>query len=222
MPNTIYVRSRGPEDWRQRLANPELHWRDGYSAKEAAQAWENAGQIPREIADLVGPVKETMLILSEHQVPMPGRGGASQNDVFVFLRNTQGPMAMAVEAKVSEPFDKAVGQWLSDGSANKNLRLSKICDLLGKPGNAPEHLYYQLFHRTASAVIEARRYGFQQAAMIVQSFSSDHKWLDAFCEFSSWLGASAGLNQAGTVRLPDGLSLTLGWADCSAPDAEHK
>lgn len=32
----IYVPTEGPGDWRRLLAKPDLHWREGFSAKALA------------------------------------------------------------------------------------------------------------------------------------------------------------------------------------------
>jgi hypothetical protein len=44
---------------------------------------------------------------------------------------------------------------------------------------------YQLLHRTASAVIEAERFGARHAVMLVHSFTEENLWFDDFAEFAS-------------------------------------
>jgi len=43
----IYVPSQGPEDWQRLLAKPEMHWRDGYSAKVFVECGEVAKGFPK-------------------------------------------------------------------------------------------------------------------------------------------------------------------------------
>jgi hypothetical protein len=51
----------------------------------------------------------------------------------------------------------------------------KAADVMLK--STDDHLYYRLFHRPASAVLEAERFKMDEAAMIVHSFSPESKWL---------------------------------------------
>ena len=50
--STIYVPSRGPDDWRRFLADPEKQWRRGFSARAAAYSWESVNRLPPEIEAL--------------------------------------------------------------------------------------------------------------------------------------------------------------------------
>jgi hypothetical protein len=55
----------------------------------------------------------------------------------------------------------------------------------------PDDVSYQLLHRTASAVIEARRFKTDYAAMIVHSFSPTHRWVNSFARFTQLFGTTA-------------------------------
>lgn len=202
----ILTPTTSPLDWKALLADPEKHWRWGYSAMSAALSWERAEGLPAEIAAVFGPDTTLLLAIPEHKVPMPGKGRDSQCDVFALLRTGGDTVAMAVEAKVDEPFGPTIGDWLKDTSDNKTARLAGICALLGcAPPSAD--LHYQLFHRTAAAVIEAARFKTDRAAMVVQSFSPTQKWLEQFRAFAEHLG----VNADGVVALPTGRPLTLAW-----------
>ena len=115
----IYIRSKGPEDWRLHLASPDRHWRRGYSARTLAYRWEEADGFPPEIATLFESSEELsltgselLLAIPEYKVPLEGRGKPSQNDVFVLARNQAGDMiTIVIEGKVSETFGPTVGQW---------------------------------------------------------------------------------------------------------------
>jgi len=121
-------------------------------------------------------------------------------------------MAIAVEAKVNETFGPTIGEWMANASKGKIERMRFICDLLGLNTTPPHQLRYQLFHRTAAAVLEANRFKTDRAAMIVQSFSQEHRWLDDFQAFANIFGLQAEPGQAINYDLPSGMRLTMGWA----------
>lgn len=211
MNQRVYVPTRGPVDWRARLADPQKHWRQGYSAHAVAQAWERAAGLPPEIAQLFDPAPELLLAIPEHGVALPGRGADSQCDVFALLRIGAQTCALTVEAKVNEPFDKMLGDWQTPFSDGKARRLAGLCDLL-EIDPPPAQTRYQLIHRTAAAIIEARRFKTDRAAMIIQSFAADHRWHADFAQFAGLFGLDVPPGTAATVVLPSGLPLTLGWA----------
>jgi len=77
----ILIPSSGPEDWKQFLAKPDLHWAMGYSARTLAHAWEAQCGLPSEIAALTevafGP-GELLFAVPEHKTPLPGGRRESQ------------------------------------------------------------------------------------------------------------------------------------------------
>lgn len=207
----ILVPSHGPLDWQKLLADPKKHWRAGFSAMAAATSWEAARGLPPEIQEILGHDAELVFAIPEHKVPLPGGRRESQCDVFALVRTPSMTIALAVEAKVSEPFDRTIDAWFADGSPGKQRRLAAICDLLGCP-TPPGHLRYQLFHRTAAAIVEAARMHAGAAAMIVQSFSPHHRWFEDFAAFCTFLGVEPMRSAPMTRPLPDGRDLILGWA----------
>ena len=71
--SSIYLPSRGVQDWRALLADPEKHWRVGYSAMTLALSWEAAGGLPPEIAAMfgaLGPDPELLVGLPEHKISL--------------------------------------------------------------------------------------------------------------------------------------------------------
>ena len=208
----IFTPTTGVEDWRRLLADPDKQWRRGYSAFAAASAWEEAQGLPREVASILGEDAELLLAIPEHKVPLPGGQRESQCDVFALVRFGEETAAVSVEAKVNEPFGPTVGDWLRDASSGKLERLTAICDLLGLGYPPPATLRYQLFHRTAAAIIEAHRFNTTSAAMIVHSFSQEHRWLGDFADFCAVLGLEVARGQPSVTKLPDGRDLILGWA----------
>ncbi|MDB5658052.1 MAG: hypothetical protein JWS10_667 [Cypionkella sp.] len=178
----------------------------------AALSWEATGGVPHEIADVFGEQVELLLAIPEHKVAMPGGRRESQCDVFALIKVGTQTCAVAVEAKVNEPFGPTVGEWMTRASPGKTERIGFIYDLLGVGAPPPGALRYQLFHRTAAAVLEAQRFKTDRAAMIVQSFSQEHRWFKDFVAFSNLFGLDAEPGRALTYILPSGMALTLGWA----------
>jgi hypothetical protein len=212
----IYLPSRGAQDWQRLLADPEKHWRPGFSAMTLAQCWEAANGLPQEIAAMFaeGNVGAELLVaLPEHKVPLPGsHRGDSQSDIFALVRAGDRTFAVAIEGKVDEPFDKPLDAWLVEASQGKRDRLAFICNLLGLTQPLPGDVHYQLLHRTAAAVIEARRFKTDAAAMIVHSFSPTGNWFDAFARFAALFDASPDRGRLIPVRPKGTPPLFLGWA----------
>ena len=55
----ITLKSKGPEDWRTLLADPEIHWRRGYSARTLAHSWEDCNGEPGDkilVKDVIADV----------------------------------------------------------------------------------------------------------------------------------------------------------------------
>lgn len=212
----ILTPTTSPLDWKALLADPEKQWRRGYSAMSAALSWEQMQGLPGEIAAIFGPDPQLLLAIPEYKVPMPGRGRDSQCDVFALVRAGDDTIAMAVEAKVDEPFGPTIGDWLKDVSDGKTARLAGICALIGCTP-PPADLPYQLFHRTAAAVILAARFKTDRAAMIVQSFSPTQKWFGQFQAFAGHLGVKVAPGAGSDVTLPTGRLLTLAFVSCQLP-----
>ncbi len=205
-----YVPSKGIKDW-QKL-HSELHWKKGASAYELAHSWENANpDLPPEIQSLFyGPV-ELLAATPEHKTPLRGRGAASQTDVLAFIGIRDRVCAVAVEGKVDEGFNKTIEKWSTNASANAKKRLEFLSDTLGiKPA---DKLPYQLFHRTAAAVLEARHFKADCAAMIVQSFSSAQTSFDDFAEFINVFGIDSVKPNKLYKTDKAGIDLYVGWAD---------
>lgn len=209
----ILVPSGGPDDWRQLLAQPDIHWERGYSARTLANAWEASDGLPPEVEHLLcaalGPVK-LLFAIPEHKTPLPGGRRESQSDVFVIARHAAGLVTCAVEGKVDEPFGPTVAEWSVEMSPGKQQRLDYLCHLLGLQG-CPTDVHYQLLHRTASAIIEAERFAAKHAAMVVHSFSPDRRWFEAYERFCSLLGCTAEVGVPAIRTAPGDVKLILGW-----------
>jgi hypothetical protein len=219
--NHIYIPTSGVEDWHRLLADPEKHWRTGFSARSMAYAWESAKGFPPEIQDLFTLSEhpfhnvELLLAIPEHKVLMPPYSGhPSQNDLFVLAKDSMGNLiALTIEGKVSESFGKILSEWNAEGSPGKYKRLVFIKETLGFTGEIPETIRYQLLHRTASAVLEAKRFTAKRAVMVVHSFNQNDLWFDDYRAFLSIFGAtdaSPGMLQFLTEV--HGIKVYSGWA----------
>jgi len=136
---------------------------------------------------------------------------SSQNDCWVLARTPNDLVSIAVEGKVSEPFGPTIGEWRKDSSSGKSERLAYLCSQLGLDIGLPESIRYQLLHRTASAVIEAKRFHAKQAIMVVHSFSQTAEWLEDYQAFASLFGANANINEIVSAGSPLDIDLHLAW-----------
>ncbi|WP_420830252.1 DUF6946 family protein [Rhizobium giardinii] len=87
-----------------------------------------------------------------------------------------------------------------------------MCDVLGLAETRPAHIRYQLLHRTASAVIKAKRFKTDEAAMIVHSFSATRMWFDDFTAFTRLFDQDIAPDRGVRLSLNSGVRLRLGWA----------
>lgn len=212
----IFLPTSEPQDWSRFVADPS-HWKTGYSAKSLASCWHACSDnFPPEIEALLATSPlfasaEILLAIPEHKVSLPGAGKPSQTDLWVLARTSAALVSIAIEGKVNEPFGERVGEWLGKGSDNKELRLKGLANLLGMK-TIPNNLRYQLLHRTASAILEARRFMAAHAIMLVHSFSQSDEWYADFADFVSALGATPSKGRLIEIPGVSGPSLHIGWA----------
>ena len=220
----ILAPSAGPDDWKRLLASAD-HWRTGYSARSLAHSWHDAaGDFPSEIRSLLdtSPLftsAELLLAVPEHKVPLPGVGKASQTDLWFLGRTESALVSCAVEGKVAEPFGPTIEDWLAEGGDNRAKRLTGLCQLLGIE-SVDSRVRYQLIHRTASAILEAKRFLARHALLIVHSFSQADDWYDDFATFAQSLGAVPAKGRLVQVPGRTEPTLHIGWARGAARFAE--
>jgi len=212
----IYKPTRSADDWKDFLADPILHWKTGYSAKSMAYAWEeNAGMPPRikqALSTAFDGDIEPLIVIPEYKVPLPGGRTQSQNDAFVFARIGEQTAVIMIEGKVEEPFGDPISKWFDPNSKGKVERLAYLTQTLGLDESPPIHLRYQLFHRTASALIEAERFKADLAIMLVHSFSQTHKWFGDYAAFTDLMKCEgAHLENVVKSDLETVRPLCLGW-----------
>jgi hypothetical protein len=120
-------------------------------------------------------------------------------------------VSIAVEGKVAEPFGETVSEWLQDASEGKRDRLAFLCNQLGLEPLIPGDIRYQLLHRTASAVIEAGRFGANRAMMLVHSFSPTDQWFEDYERFVSLFRRTASPNKVVEAGNRAGRELYFAW-----------
>lgn len=207
--------TKSPEDWKELLAKPDLHWKPGRSAMETAYSWEAQKGLPPKLAAIFPANTRLLLAIPEFKVALPGGERASQNDVFALLSDPSGLTVCMIEAKRDEPFGPTLGDWAHNASKGKKQRLHALLDTLDLPMDAAkESQRYQLFHRTASAIITAKQYHATRAVMLVQSFSPEHRWFDDYTAFVQLFGIKANLDKLTNPVNIHGISLQFGWAVC--------
>lgn len=212
--------------WKDGLASSDKQWKRGFSAFEAAISWEladrEASGLPASIFTILEaafPSPQLLLAIAEHQVALPGHDAASQNDVWAIVKSGEELISLAVEAKCRESFGKhTLRQWFAEAKSdrskeNRNLRWDYLSRHLPLPITSYDDVAYQLLHRCACAVIEAERFAFKKAVMLVQSFDPSHKIFTDFQQFANAIGLAIqpGELQKTTVG---SISLWIGWADC--------
>ena len=202
------------DDWKHGLADPALHWKPGYSAWALAHSWHAADGFPSEILAILKPdfpAVEMREGLIEHKVPMPGKGRASQNDLFVIANSGAERICIAVEGKVSESLGPSIAEW-RDGSPNKETRLSGLLTWIGLPREIPQGIRYQLLHRMASPVVEAVRLNASHAVMLIHSFSAVDKSFNNFADFIAlYVSDQVQLNKLYRLGVVDNITLYAGW-----------
>ena len=218
----IFIPTSGPNDWRQLLADPDRHWRPGASAQSLAESWEAAAQSGRDWPELVQRALSSDHALAkldiiaafpEYKVDLPGGRRPSQTDLMVIARNDAGELAViAVEGKVAEPFGDLVSEWRREPSEGRRQRLKFLLETIGlEEDDNLGALRYQLLHRTASAVLVARRFNATHAVVLVHSFHPESQWLSDFQSFATRYGAEVGKGQVSEVAEVGELRLHLGW-----------
>jgi len=227
--NRLCIETRGIGSWQDRLAKPS-HWRRGYSAMEVAASWEGAAgrasglPEPLELLFKDSPFSNPVLMvgIAEHKVRLAGQGGDSQCDVWALLNASQGVVSLSVEAKAKEPFgekNESLARWLRAGKSlnSPKNRLRRWDDVMKNLPVAQDGVYFeipfQLLHRCAAAVIEARHLRLQRAAFVVQAFGAPDQSFQAFAGMCAAMGLVAERGRMMFTTVGE-VALGVGWADC--------
>ena len=221
----LAVLLRAASDVVPHLSKP-AHWKQGRSAKALADSWFGRSDMPpavRAVLTQSPALAEAELLdgwLERETDLVDGRSTPTQTDLLALLGAGDELVVLAVEAKVDESFGPLVADWLAKAGAGRLQRLTALRALLGLEHAAVEGLRYQLFHRTAAALLEARRFRARTAVLLVQSFCPKATGLAdarAFFEAMGLAGLAPG-RLVGPVTL-DGIALFVGWAADEPPAA---
>ncbi len=205
------------EDVRKRLADPIKHWRKGYSAFELANTWISADDFPPSVCqafDAYPLFRGARLIEAffERKVKLETPGHPSQNDILVYATLSDGFLAIAVEGKVRETFDRYVFEKeMTPGVENRILNL---CNRLEISPDKVQRIRYQLLHRAVSAILEAERYGAEHALMLVHSFCPNDTSFGDYRDFATLLGFTESAVQVNRIvgfKQLRNVQLHLGW-----------
>jgi len=122
-----------------------------------------------------------------------------------------------VAGKVRESFGEVISEWKSDKSKGKQTRLNYLCDLLRLNNEQVNHIRYQLLHRMASAIIEAKRFRAENALTLVHSFSQvsekDNEGFQDYCQFLSLFRLKGKMNSLTRPTNIGGIRLYFGWVN---------
>ncbi len=195
-----------PEAWKG-LAG-EGKWVPSRSAYELAYSWHGANGIPpgiRAIFDRSGIPELSRLKLEIGFVEKPTfldtALGPSMTDIMGYARNKAGePVILAVEGKATESFGLPVRSWVRgdlqqpaagvEPRSSRVQRLGYLAKRLGLAADVESPLYYQLLHRTVSAVMEAALHGAVCSVLLVHCFAdTDDLNFQAYQAFLAALGA---------------------------------
>lgn len=213
-----YTSTKGVLSWKELLADPEKHWKPGYSAYELAYSWEDANNLPACVEKAFKgsniPLFQNVKVLygfPEYPVSLPGRGKSSQNDLYVLAKANDEFLTIMVEGKVSEEFDVKVEDWIRDSSEGKKNRLNYLVGLLNLEEKDILQIRYQLLHRAASAVKEAIDVNAKNAMMLIHSFSEEGKWFNDYAHFVNLFNLDPKKDGVVGPVAVSGVNLYFGW-----------
>ena len=224
-----YIPSGSPTDWRRLLKDLEKNWKIGYSALALAYCWEeaqvNSHEFPLCVQKVFMESKykifqniKILLAFPEYKVPLPYGTTSSVNDIFILAKGGGQLISIAVEGKVNETFDEPVFRWKVKDGGGKIPRLEYLCKTLDIDIRLVNDIYYQLIHRTASAVIEAEKFKANNALMLVHSFGNSVSKVDNFEEYKRFLDLfGIGNPQKQSIirssKRIRGINLYFGWVE---------
>lgn len=192
----FYLNTISAEDWKNGLASPDKQWKKGFSARTLAYSWETANGFPDivkkefKICDFSFFNNLNFLLgIPEYKVSLPGGNRDSQNDIFVLAKNNNNQLiSIMVEGKCDETFGPLFGEWYKNPSQGKKKRISHIKSILNIKNKISKDIRYQLLHRSASAIIEAKKFNCKYAILLIHSFNQDDLWIEDYYKFISLFG----------------------------------
>ena len=215
----LHVPMLQPADLIPHLGKGKEHWKPGRSAHALATVWHRANGIPANVLEVLraDPALELIDGFFERQVDLGDGRRPSQTDLMAICADQSGLFIIGVEGKVDETFGPRVSDW-RDGSPTKEARLKSLCTMLSLDPASVGALRYQLLHRAASVLLEARRYRACRGALLVHSFHAQRAGLEDFIAFSKAIGfADVAVNSMSVPRTFGGTQLAVGWIADTPP-----
>ena len=167
------VEIKSVDQWRQ-VAPPMRadHWKDGRSAKLLAQLMTDktkSGRLMEELFHSLGyDTTETVICEPEAVATLPGVGNGRNHDLLMIGMD----FVAGIEAKVDEPFGKAVNQQYKNADGNKKNRIEKMMDSAFNNVKPEEYSFgYQLLTGISATVEEAKNKGKKKALFLITVFS---------------------------------------------------
>lgn len=215
----IYIHANKAEDWRPFLAKLDRHWKAGHSAMALAYSWQEAGAFPESVKKVFRRSGialfeniELLFAFPEYKVDLPGGKRSSQNDIFILAKGHSQLISIMVEGKVSEPFGDTVAKWKENSRQGKRCRLESLLKTLALGKHRPiDNMAYQLLHRTASAIIEAKNFKAENALMLVHSFSQSNECFEDYSQFVALFDLKAKPDSLVFAKNIDGIDLYFCW-----------
>lgn len=215
----VHVVMKRPEDVIPHLGSP-THWQPGRSAKLVTDLWFTANALPPSVVSALSsdPLFSSAVLIDAFLMRSVDLGDGERpgpTDLMAIVRLTDRLGVIAVEAKFDEPFGPTVDDWLAKGNGElivRRQRLENLCATVGVDPTRVGTIRYQLLHRSASAVIEARRYLARDAIMLVQSFCPNKSWFEDYRAFAALLGVGeAAAGNVTACKDCSGVNLRLAW-----------
>jgi len=220
------------DEWSKLTPN---HINQKRSSYLMGKSWLEAGEaFPTSVAAALqkSTIDSTELLLrfavAERLTVLDTLRAPSRTDMMVYccLRKTE-KAVFAVEGKATEPFDDEILRWIRDAprtcrdplslpiKRGRKARLDFLNRLLGLNVGTDSALHYQLLHRTACALLEAKSICASTAFMLVQSFCKCPENWDAYVAFAKEMGFGQIEEDSFTEAkqrpaFPD-IDLRLGW-----------
>jgi len=190
---------------------------DTSSAARLTTKWREADGFPTEVARLLRSHEATasaamLLAIPEHHVRLAGGARAAQTDLWVLARTPRGLLSIVVDAGRGDADDGTAREWHTAESHEKTtMALRSLLEIDRESELAIGH---RLFHRTACALLEARRFFASGAAVIIHSVGATRR---TFLEFQGFVALLGGrLSRPGelaAVPPREGIALYFGWAE---------
>jgi hypothetical protein len=175
------------EDWERKAppAKKKSHWQEGHSAMELARYWFpkhlEANGLSAALSDLLaGWDFRAYCGLAECRGGLDGFAGNSRNHDLLLpgISQVDGVKTLvSVEAKADESFGSRIIARRARREATPGSRIPERVDrlvtaLFGQMTSEVAKVRYQLCHAIGSTLVDAHRYGFRRAVVLVHEFHS--------------------------------------------------